>query len=75
MRAGVAGLAPANKRGSAYGMFTACYGLAWLAGSFLIGLLYQQSVFALAVTVTVVQAAALAIFAVVRPGRSGDLTA
>jgi len=75
MRAGVAGLAPANKRGSAYGMVTACYGLAWLAGSFLIGLLYQQSVFALAVTVTVVQAAALAIFAVVRPGRSGDLTA
>jgi len=75
MRAGVAGLAPAARRGSAYGMFTACYGLAWLAGSFLIGLLYEQSVFALAVTVTVVQAAALVIFAVVRPGDSGDLTA
>lgn len=75
MRAGVAGLAPANKRGSAYGLFTACYGLAWLAGSFLIGLLYEHSVFALAVTVTAVQAAALVIVAVVRPGRSGDLTA
>ena len=75
MRAGVAGLAPAARRGSAYGMFTACYGLAWLAGSFLIGLLYEQSIFALAVTVTVVQAAALVIFAVVRPGDSGDLTA
>ncbi len=71
MRAGVAGLAPANKRGSAYGMFTACYGLAWLAGSFLIGVLYEQSIFTLAVTVTAVQAAALVIFAVVRPSRTG----
>ncbi|KRE91912.1 MFS transporter [Arthrobacter sp. Soil764] len=66
MRAGVAGLAPPARRGSAYGMFTACYGLAWLAGSFLIGLLYEFSVPALAVTVTVVQAAALVIFAGVR---------
>ena len=67
MRAGVAGLAPAARRGSAYGMFTACYGLAWLAGSFLIGVLYEYSIPALAITVTAVQAAALVIFAVVRP--------
>jgi MFS family permease len=67
MRAGVAGLAPAARRGSAYGMFTACYGLAWLAGSFLIGLLYEQSIPALAVTITVVQAVALVTFVVVRP--------
>ncbi|MDQ0800161.1 MFS family permease [Arthrobacter sp. SLBN-112] len=67
MRAGVAGLAPAARRGSAYGMFTACYGLAWLAGSFLIGLLYEQSILALAVTITVVQAVAMVIFVVVRP--------
>ncbi|MFF1881381.1 MFS transporter [Pseudarthrobacter sp. NPDC058196] len=67
MRAGVAGLAPATRRGSAYGMFTACYGLAWLAGSFLIGLLYEQSIPVLAVTITVVQAVALVIFVVVRP--------
>lgn len=71
MRAGVAGLAPPARRGSAYGMFTACYGLAWLAGSFLIGLLYEQSVLALAVTVTIVQAAALVVFAVVRPHAPG----
>ncbi|HKU02214.1 MAG TPA: MFS transporter [Arthrobacter sp.] len=67
MRAGVAGLAPVARRGSAYGMFTACYGLAWLAGSFLIGWLYEYSTLALAVTVTVVQAAAMVIFVVVRP--------
>lgn len=71
MRAGVAALAPVARRGSAYGMFTACYGLAWLAGSFVIGLLYEISVPALAITVTVVQAAALAVFAVVRPHASG----
>ncbi|MFF2344698.1 MFS transporter [Pseudarthrobacter sp. NPDC058119] len=67
MRAGVAGLAPVARRGSAYGMFTACYGLAWLAGSFLIGWLYEYSTVALAVTVTAVQAAAMVIFVVVRP--------
>ena len=73
MRAGVAGLAPVARRGSAYGMFTACYGLAWLAGSFLIGWLYEYSTLALAVTVTAVQAAAMVIFVVVRPhaGRPG----
>ncbi|MHC6594116.1 MFS transporter [Arthrobacter sp. C152] len=69
MRAAVAGLAPAGRRGSAYGMFTACYGLAWLAGSFLIGLLYEQSVFILAATLTVIQAAALAVFFTIRHRR------
>jgi MFS family permease len=71
MRAAVAELAPAGRRGSAYGIFTACYGLAWLAGSVLIGLLYEQSIPALAVTLTVIQAAALAIFVAVRPHRAG----
>ena len=75
MRAGVAGLAPVSRRGSAYGMFTACYGLAWLAGSFLIGLLYEQSILALALTVTAVQVAALVIFAVVRPHAARPHTA
>ncbi len=71
MRAAVAELAPTGRRGSAYGIFTACYGLAWLAGSVLIGLLYEQSIPALAVTLTVIQAAALAIFVAVRPHRAG----
>jgi len=75
MRAGVAGLAPVARRGSAYGMFTACYGIAWLAGSFLIGLLYEQSILALAITITAVQAAALVVFAVVRPHASGNRSA
>jgi MFS family permease len=67
MRAAVAEMAPTGRRGSAYGIFTACYGIAWLAGSVLIGLLYEQSIFALAITLTIIQAAALAIFIAVRP--------
>lgn len=69
MRAAVAELAPTGRRGSAYGIFTASYGIAWLAGSVLIGLLYEQSIFALAITLTIIQAAALAIFIAVRPHR------
>jgi predicted MFS family arabinose efflux permease len=72
MRAAVAELAPAGRRGSAYGIFTACYGMAWLAGSVLIGVLYEQSVLALAVTLTGIQAAALAIFITVRPHRAAS---
>ncbi|HJV99751.1 MAG TPA: MFS transporter [Arthrobacter sp.] len=70
MRAAVAELAPTGRRGSAYGIFTACYGIAWLAGSVVIGLLYEQSIFALAITLTIIQAAAMAIFIAVRPHRA-----
>ena len=59
MRAAVAELTPAERRGSGYGIFTACNGIAWLAGSVLIGFLYEQSILALTVTLTVVQAADL----------------
>lgn len=44
MRAAVADLAPARRRGSAYGTFGAVYGLAWLAGATLIGALYEHSI-------------------------------
>lgn len=62
MRAAVAELAPAARRWSAYCIFTACYGTAWLAGSILIGALYQQSIPTLALVLTIAQAAALALF-------------
>lgn len=42
MRAAVTDLVPAHRRGAGYGNFTAIYGLAWLAGSGLIGLLYEH---------------------------------
>lgn len=44
MRAAVADLVPAARRGASYGIFTAAYGLAWLLGSTIIGGLYGHSV-------------------------------
>ena len=42
LRAAVAGLVPAGARGRAYGLFHAVFGLAWFAGSALMGLLYGR---------------------------------
>jgi MFS family permease len=40
MRAAIADLTPVEKRGSAYGIFNVVYGLSWLLGSTVMGLLY-----------------------------------
>jgi len=47
MRAAVATMVPPDRRGSAYGFFNAGYGLAWFAGSALLGVLYDVSLPAL----------------------------
>jgi MFS family permease len=44
MRAAVSGMVSADRRGSAYGLFNAVFGIAWFAGSALMGFLYDQSV-------------------------------
>lgn len=44
MRAAVTDLVPAHRRGAGFGTFTAVYGLAWLAGSVLIGFLYDRDI-------------------------------
>lgn len=49
MRAAVAGMAPANRRGTAYGVFNTGYGIAWFAGSVLLGYLYGISITSLVV--------------------------
>lgn len=72
MRAAVADLVPDSRRGSAYGIFTAVYGLAWLGGSVVIGVTYERSLVLCAVVVTVVQALALAVFLLARPHRHHD---
>ena len=59
MRAAIAPLAPAARRGTAYGIFNAVYGLAWFAGSTLLGVLYDWSVPALAAVSVALQGAAL----------------
>ena len=62
MRAAVADLVPAARRGFGYGTFGAVYGLAWLGGAAAIGTLYDHSVGSAEVFVLVVQAAALVSF-------------
>ncbi|NKR13610.1 hypothetical protein A5N17_21330 [Arthrobacter sp. D2] len=62
LRAAVADLVPAARRGTGYGIFTAIYGAAWLAGSTIIGALYSASITALIVFTVATQVAALAAF-------------
>lgn len=59
MRAAIAGFAPADRRGTAYGLFNAAYGVAWFAGSVALGALYDRSVMALVVVSILLQAAAV----------------
>ncbi len=59
MRAAVADFVPAQRRGAGYGTFTAIYGLAWLAGAAIIGLLYEHGIACVAIFVASVQLLAL----------------
>ena len=47
--AAVANMVPADRRPSAYGIFTAGYGVAWFLGSAIMGLLYDRSITAVVV--------------------------
>lgn len=62
LRAAVADLVPAARRGTGYGIFTAIYGIAWLAGSTVIGALYSASLTGLIIFTVVTQLAALIAF-------------
>ncbi|GBC94707.1 hypothetical protein HRbin16_00491 [bacterium HR16] len=64
MRAAVARLIPPERRGTGYGVFHTGYGLAWFAGSALMGWLYDRSVIALVAFSVIAQVAALAVFIV-----------
>ncbi len=71
LRAAVADLVPAARRGTGYGIFTAIYGISWLAGSTIIGALYSASTAGLAVfTVATQLAALLAFLPLLRSGRT-----
>jgi MFS-type transporter involved in bile tolerance (Atg22 family) len=68
MRAAIADLVPAARRGTAYGIFAAGLGGATLVGGLLTGALYDYSITAVIVTVAGIQVVALAVFlAIVRP--------
>ncbi len=59
MKAMVAGLVSADRRGSAYGVLNCAYGALWFAGSAAMGWLYDRSLVALVIFSLVAQAAAL----------------
>ena len=69
MRAAVARMAPPGRRGSAYGLFNAAYGLAWVAGSALLGVLYDLWRPGLIALSVLAQLAAAPLF--LRAGRGG----
>jgi len=73
--AAVATMVPPQRRPSAYGLFTAGYGVAWFIGSALIGILYDISIIGVVIFCLVLQLAAVPIFLKVRnmarPGPSG----
>lgn len=64
MRAAVADLVPAARRGTAYGVFGAGFGVATLLGGVATGALYDYSIPVLLTVVAVIQAVALVVFAV-----------
>jgi MFS family permease len=65
MRAAVAGMAPHNRRGTAYGIFNAGYGLVWFLGSALMGVFYDVSLPALIAFSVAAQVGSAPLFLVV----------
>jgi predicted MFS family arabinose efflux permease len=64
--AAVATMVPQQRRPSAYGTFTAAYGVAWFIGSVIIGKLYDVSLSALIGFSVAAQLLAIPIFISVR---------
>lgn len=68
MRAAVAGMVPANRRGAAYGIFNTGYGVFWFLGSALMGVLYDKSIPSLIAFSVVMQLASVPLLFVIRKG-------
>jgi len=71
VRATIAFMIPADRRGTAYGVFNAVYGLMWFAGSALLGILYDVALgWLVAFSVGAQLMAVPILFAVRHTGRS-----
>ena len=66
LRAGIAQVVSMNKRGTAFGTFNGVYGVAWFAGSSIMGVLYGFSITALVVFGVVAQLIAAGMFYALR---------
>jgi len=62
LKAVLSGVVPADKRSTAFGVFDTAFGIAWFAGSAAMGLLYDQSIFAVVIFSIALQLAALPFF-------------
>ena len=62
MRAAIADLTPMNKRGLAYGIFNAIYGLSWFLGGTILGFLYELSLHYLILFVLIMEILSLMVF-------------
>ena len=62
LRAAVCGMAPKERRATAYGIFNAGYGLFWFLGSALMGILYDKSLLFLILFSVLTQLFAIPIF-------------
>ena len=62
LRAAIASLVPPERRGAAYGLFNAAYGVAWFLGSALLGYLYDTSLTGLVAFSVLAQLAAIPLF-------------
>jgi MFS family permease len=71
MRAAIANMIPIDKRGSAYGVFNAGYGIFWFLGSVIMGIFYDISIPALIAFSVITQLASIPFFMMVKR-RSGS---
>jgi MFS-type transporter involved in bile tolerance (Atg22 family) len=62
LRATIATMVPAERSGTAYGLFNAAYGFAWFLGSALMGCRYDTSLTSLVAFSALVQFAAIPLF-------------
>lgn len=72
--AAVAPMVPAERRASAFGLFTAGYGIFWFLGSAAIGFLYDRSLGATIAFCVITQLAAVPLFIRVASAHSPDAT-
>jgi hypothetical protein len=70
LKAVIAGVLPEGRRNLAFGLYYAGYGVGWLIGSIVTGLLYDQSRIALVLFAIAAQLAALPLFALAERARA-----
>jgi predicted MFS family arabinose efflux permease len=69
LKAAIAQMVPPEKRGSAFGLFSTGYGLAWFIGSAIMGILYDQSIWGLIGFSAIAQLTAIPILLWVKQAR------